>query len=166
MEFLRLLLQFLKASLGIYVDGILCDLALRSASISWVPRERRKWAQSVKGQNGALKGKRTRLKRCLKVCGAYMVLLANLTPVLSHVQAAYPSDALGEALPAHWLVIAGDVVGIDGQRKSIMCLGMRAVVGRGSGEERTGFGELAAFGGRGSASLNVLSLLLMTTTSG
>jgi len=35
-------------------------------------------------------------------------------PAPRHVQAAYPGDALGEALPAHWTVFAVDAGGIDG----------------------------------------------------
>ena len=39
MELLGLFLQFLKTSLGIYVDSILCNLALQVAFISLVPRD-------------------------------------------------------------------------------------------------------------------------------
>jgi len=42
MEFFGLLLQLFKASFGIEVDGILCDLALRVVFVSWVvPRDGR-----------------------------------------------------------------------------------------------------------------------------
>lgn len=39
MEFFGLLLQLLKTSLGIYIDGILCDFALQVTLISLVPRD-------------------------------------------------------------------------------------------------------------------------------
>lgn len=42
------------------------------------------------------------LKRCLKVCGAYTRLSANLEAPEHSFARAYPSDALSETLPAHW----------------------------------------------------------------
>lgn len=68
MEFLRLLLQLFKASLGIDVDGILCDLALEHDTHQLAnPR-----SPGPAHSGGALhmrkyKGRRTMLKRCLKV---------------------------------------------------------------------------------------------------
>jgi hypothetical protein len=60
MELLGLLLQLLKASLGIEVDGILCDLALQVTMVSSLPRDpgirRKAWTSGQDGRGGDARG--------------------------------------------------------------------------------------------------------------
>jgi hypothetical protein len=56
-------------------------------------------------------------------------------PGPDHVQGAYPGDALGEALPAHWSAVAVYMGGIAVRSLSMLSLGMRAVRSKGSGEQ-------------------------------
>ena len=73
MEFLRLLFQLGKATLGIDVDGIFCDFALRqlvSAASEDIRNQAHHGAQRRTGGVG-----RTRLNFCLIVCGAYTSML-------------------------------------------------------------------------------------------
>lgn len=101
MEALRLLFQLLEASLGVNVDGILCDLALCMGLLAGAPQSpeagalRGECAKGTRGQaydvEALFEGLR-RLQHFVSRCGGHGGTWAT----------AHPSDALGEAFPAHW----------------------------------------------------------------